>query len=334
MPLIQATGLIEIDALLNRIVQQVELGLGDRLRGCYLVGSYAVGEAVATSDLDIVVVCKGSASSIDKQRISEIQVECQHFSPLDMDLKLISETHLFTTGSVRFCTDSLLLHGEDIREIVPLKPVSEHIRDSLYAQVDLFARVRPHLRRLTVPLAYPDPQGLFYGYNRRLLKTADGVSHPGIKDLALIVYGTAYALTLLKANRYGGTGRKSEIAFHYRNQIDDGWSSLVEAIDQKCRKQWAYLIPSTSEQQQQLRELCEQTLGFENHFLNEYKTYLLTHLPQADSFIQLKYVQQLGRLIYSDREIFNSLKTLEQSHDPDIRNAVTETLRHYSFGEQ
>lgn len=329
MPLIQATGLTEIDAILSRIVQQVELGLGDRIWGCYLVGSYAVGEAVATSDLDIVVVCRGSSSSVEKQKISEIQSECQQFSPLDIDLKLISETHLLTTGSVRFRTDSLLLQGEDIRETVPQKPVSEHIRDSLYAQFNLFARVRPHLQQLTVPLAYPDPQGSFYGYDRRPLKTIAGSSYPGIKDLALIVYGAAYALTLLKANHYAGIGRKSEIALHYRAQIGNQWTPLIEAIDQQCRKQWAYLIPPTEKQQQQLRELCEQTLGFENHFLDEYKRYLLTHVPQANPFIQLRYVQQLGRLIYPDPDIIELLKSLEQSCNPDIRKAVTETLQYY-----
>ncbi|MBD3884012.1 nucleotidyltransferase domain-containing protein [Phormidium tenue FACHB-886] len=329
VPLIEATGLTQIDAILSRIVQQVKLGLGDRLWSCYLVGSYAVGEAVATSDLDIVVVCKGSASSVEKQKISEIQVECQQFSPLDMDLKLLSATHLLTTGGVRFKTDSLLLQGEDIREAVPQKPVNEHIRDSLYAQFNLFARVRPHLEKLTVPLAYPDSQGSFYGYDRRTLKTMDGASHSAIKDLTLIVYGAAYALTLLQANHYAGTGRKSEIALHYRDQIGDEWTSLVEAIDHQCRKQWAYLIPHTQEQQQQLRKLCEQTLGFENYFLDRYKSYLLTHIPQADPFIQLKYVQQLGRLIYPDPDIITLLKTLEQSGDSDIRKAVMETLQHY-----
>ncbi|MBD1847697.1 nucleotidyltransferase domain-containing protein [Cyanobacteria bacterium FACHB-63] len=329
IPLIQATGLPQIDALLSKIVQHVVLRLGDALLSCYLIGSYAVGEAVTTSDVDLLVVCRGNASSTEKQKIAEIQVECQQFSPLSIDLRPMGETHLLTTGGVRFQADSLLLYGKDIRKSVPQKPVNDHIRDSLYAQIDLFARVRPHLQRLIVPLTYPDSQGLFYGYDRRPLQTADGASYPGIKDLGLIVYGAAYALTLLKANRYAGTGRKSEIALHYREQIGDEWTSLIEAIDQQCRKQWAYLIPHVQSQQQHLRQLCEQTLKFENHFLAEYKAYLLTHLLQADAFIQLRYLQQLERLIYPDQDIFDLLKSLEYSDLDDIREAATSTIRYY-----
>lgn len=88
--LIQATGIAHIDAILSRVAQQVKLGLGNRILGCYLVGSYAVGEAVVTSDLDILVVCKGNFSSPERQKISEVQIKCQQFS----------ETHLLSTGSV------------------------------------------------------------------------------------------------------------------------------------------------------------------------------------------------------------------------------------------
>lgn len=328
--LIQGTGITAIDSILREIVQQVEVALPDRIRSCYLVGSYAVGEAVATSDLDIIAVCKGRPSAADKQQLTSIiAAECQRLNSLDFDVKLLGETHLLSTGSVRFHTDSLLLSGEDIRAGVPQKPVAEHIRDSLYAQYDLFARVRPHLQVLKVPLTYPDPQAQFYGYNRRFLRTIDGVSHPGIKDLALIVFGAASALTLLKAGQYPGTGRKSDIARQYRNWIGDEWTSLVEKTDLLCRQQWAYLIPSDPQQQQQLRKLCEQTLGFENHFLDEYKVYLMAHLPQAEPLVQLRYVQRLGQLIYVDRAIADLLKKFEHSDNAEIRRAATEALQHY-----
>lgn len=327
--LIESTGLDQIDLILANVVYQLKLKLLACLRSCYLVGSYAVGEAVATSDLDVLVVYKGILSDIEKQKISEIQAECQQLRSIDIELKLMSETHLFSTGSVRFHTDSLLLFGEDIRAAVPQKPVANHIRDSLYAQYNLFARVRPQLQTLTVPLAHPDPQGQFYGYDRRSLRTIDGVSHPGIKDLALIVFGAAFALTLRKAGRYVGTGRKSEIAFHYRKQIGDEWTSLVEAIDQQCRQHWNYLIPENLEQQQQLRQLCKQTLNFENYFLEEYKTYLLFHLPQANSFVKIRYLQQLGKLIYYDRAIINLLERLKQDPDFDVCQAAKTTLQRY-----
>lgn len=122
-------------------------------------------------------------------------------------------------------------------------------------------------------------------------------------------------------------GRKSEIATQYREHIGDEWTGLVEAVDWQCRRQWGYLIPDDLEQQQQLRKLCEETLGFENHFLAQYKAYLLTQLPQAKPLVQLRSVQRLGQLIYDDRAIKTLLRTFEQNPDPDIRQAATKALR-------
>ncbi|MFB2768181.1 hypothetical protein ACE1AT_02630 [Pelatocladus sp. BLCC-F211] len=67
------------------------------------------------------------------------------------------------------------------------------------------------------------------------------------------------------------TGKKSLISPQYRIWINDEWTTLVEAIDDYCRKRWAYIVPVEKEQRQQLRGLCEQALGFENHFLAQDK---------------------------------------------------------------
>jgi predicted nucleotidyltransferase len=324
------TNVPKVDQIVREIISLVEDRFCDRIRGYYLVGSYAVGEAVVTSDLDMVVVFKGSFEPEEKQPFAQVLSKCNRISPLAVDLTPVGETMLFRIGGVRFQTASLLMYGEDIRAAVPKKPVENHIRETMHDQYRLLARVRGNPPILRFPLDYPDPAGEFYGYDCRLMRTPDGVSHPGIKDLVLNVLCPAEALILLKAGKYVGNGKKSECGTQYRIWINDEWTAFVEAIDEYCRKRWAYLVPEERAHRQQLRSLCERALEFENHFLVQYKEYLLAQLGQVEPFIQLHYVKRLGQLIYPDEAIVTALHDLGNSSNPEIRQAVAETLQRYT----
>ncbi|MER3494306.1 MAG: hypothetical protein C4323_19730 [Mastigocladus sp. ERB_26_2] len=77
--------------------------------------------------------------------------------------------------------------------------------------------------------------------------------------------------------------------------------------------------------------MCEQALGFENHFLAQYKEYVLTQLPQEKPLAQLCYGKQVRQLIYPDQAIAAALKKLHKSCDAEISFAVAETLQHYNL---
>lgn len=322
-----STNVPQVDQIVCKIIDWVEQHFPDRIRGYYLVGSYAVGEAVATSDIDMVVVFKGSFESEDKQLFAQVLFQCKEMSPLDIDLTPVGEAQLFHVGGVKFQTASLLMYGEDIRAAVPKKPIEDHIRDSMHTPYHLFARVRGNPPMLNFPLDYPDPSGEFYGYDSRLMRTADGASHPGIKELVLIVLCSAEALIWLKAGKYVGNGRKSDCGTQYRIWINDEWTAFIEAIDEYCRKRWAYLVPQDTAQRQLLRSLCDRALAFENHFLAQYKEYVLAHLPQEKPFVQLHYVKRLGQLIYPDGTVVDALQEIAKNSNAEIQHAVAETLR-------
>jgi predicted nucleotidyltransferase len=324
-----STNVPQVDQIVCEIIDVVEQCFPDRIRGYYLVGSYAVGEALATSDIDMVVVFKGSFQPEEKQPFAQVLFQCKDISPLDVDLTPVGEVQLFRVGGVKFQTASLLMYGEDIRDAVPKKPVEDHIRDSMHTPYHLYARVRGNPPMLTFPLDYPDPTGKFYGYDCRLMRTADGASHPGIKELVLIVLCSAEALILLKAGKYVGNGRKSDCGTQYRIWINDEWTAFIEAIDEYCHKRWAYLVPQEIAQQQLLRSLCERALAFENHFLVQYKEYLLTQLLQVEPFIQLHYVKRLGQLIYPDHEVVSALQEVGNNSNAKLQQAVAETLQRY-----
>ena len=329
--LLASTDVKIVDQIIGEIVRRGELYFPGRIRGYYLVGSYAVGEAVASSDIDMVIPFKDNISAQEKQLFSAFKQDCQQLSPLAIDLTPIGEVQLFQTGGVRFQTASLLIYGEDIRAAVPLKLVAEHIRDTMHAQYPLFARVRGNPSRLIFPLDYPDPTGEFLGYDCRSMRLADGTIGPGIKDLVINVLCPAEALILYKTNRYLGSGSwKRNCATQYRISINDEWTQLVADVYEYGCKKWAYLVPEVTEERQRLRKLCEQALGFENHFLLQYKDYVLAQLPQVDSYVQLRYVQRLGEIIYPDAAdaiatILNQLK----NSNPELQHAVDRTLSHY-----
>jgi hypothetical protein len=114
----------------------------------------------------------------------------------------------------------LLLYGEDIRPRIPRKPVTNHIRDLMHAVYPLLARVRGDPARLTFPLDYPDRAGIAYGYDARY-RDDDDPQRTATKDLVTNVLAAANGLTLLRAQRYVGSGKKSDIPRQYAIWIGD-----------------------------------------------------------------------------------------------------------------
>ncbi|MDZ8186436.1 MAG: nucleotidyltransferase domain-containing protein [Nostoc sp. ChiSLP02] len=333
--LVDSSDIPDIDQIICEIINLGESFFCGRVRGYYLVGSYAVGEAVETSDLDIVVVFKEQQTLLEKQRFASFKQECERYSALAVDLIPLDEAHLFSVGGVRFQTASKLIYGEDIRFAVPKKPVEDHIRDSMFGQYRLFARLRGNPPCLTFPLDYPSPVGEFYGYDGRMMYLRDRTTQIGIKDLVINVLSPAEALILLKTGNYFGSGSwKRVCAEFYRIWINDEWTFLVESVYEYCCKQWAYLVPESSDSRELLRSLCQQALGFENHFLQCYKQYVIQQLPYEKPFVQLHYVKQLGQLIYpNDDEIIAVLKQLRHSANSELQQALTQTLHCYGYSD-
>ncbi|MBE7382796.1 MAG: nucleotidyltransferase domain-containing protein [Leptolyngbya sp. SIO1E4] len=312
----------EVDQILRSLVSIIASYFPGRVRGQYLVGSYATGTTIATSDLDIVVVLKERLQPSEVEQIPQVRAACQQQSAISIDLKFIEETHLLETGGVKFQTHSRCLWGEDIRASVPLKPIDAHIRDSMHGQYSLFARVRGNPEHLVFPLDYPDPEGEFYGYDWRPVQLSDGTRRPSIKDLTLNVLLPAEALTLLKAGQYVGDGSKADICRQYQVWVNDQWAAFIQVIYEYCHQRWHYLVPESAIERQQLRLLCQQALGFENHFLTQYKDYILNQLPEAEPWLQDYCIQRLGRLIYRDQRVNNLLETLKSLNKSETASDV------------
>jgi hypothetical protein len=327
--LYQPTGIPAVDQTLMETIAIIEQHLPRRVQGYYLVGSYAVGEVVPASDIDLIAVFKDQLTLDDQQHFPAVRERCKQASSYTLDLSAESEAKLRRVGGVWFQTASRCLYGADIRPQIPRKPIEAHLRDQMHGMYFLLARVRGNPPRLIVPLNYPDPEGQLYGYDQRQIRDGDQIRTVGTKDLVTNTLAIANALTLRHSGCYVGSGKKADISEQYQQWIDDQWTGLVAEVYNTCRNRWGYVIPGGQVEQVHLRSLCRDVLAFENHFLSVYRSYLLEELQRIDAVTVRFAIQRLGQLIYPDREVVGALRQMQQQADAGLATAVEDSLTWY-----
>ena len=318
--LLNSTGNQQVDDILRGVIGIFETIFSDRIRGYYLVGSYADGTAVSTSDIDMKILFKNRFRN-DTERKNARQI-CEYcfglISPIPGDVTANDEETAFSSSTLRLRikAGSLLIYGEDIRDQISLPRLDQHIRDVMFrAYVFCFTdRLRPNLKARVYPLDYPDPSDEFYGYTYR----------SGTTVFASVVGAMATAIVASKVKKYVFT--KNDCLKLYKRYINDEWTALLEAVFEKIRKQWEYQIPENKDERQQLREICRQTLAFENHFLIIYRDFLLTELRDAEDKDKLLAVKRFGEIIYPDGEALDALKALENCASSEMRGVVHNTI--------
>ncbi len=320
IPLLNSTGNQRVDNILRGVIGIFETVFPDRIRGYYLVGSYADGTAISTSDIDMKILFKNRfRDNIERKNSQQICEYCFGLiSPIAGDVTAKDEETAFSTSTLqlRIKAGSLLVYGEDIRDQISLPPLDQSIRDVMFrAYVFCFTdRLRPNLKARVYPLDYPDPSDEFYGYTYK----------GGTTVFISVVSAVATAIVASKAKKYVFT--KNDSLKLYKKYINDEWTVLLEAASEKIRKQWEYQIPENRDERQQLREICRQALAFENHFLIIYKDFLLTELRDAEDKDKLLAVKRLGEIIYPDEETLDALKALESCANREMRGVVNNTI--------
>ena len=187
----------DIDAALRDLVRSIEAMLGDRLIGVYLEGSFAWGNPVATSDLDLRIVVRELPDEAAKAAIeaARARTEADLGREVGLHVDLIDE--LIRVGALRF-QRSRWLAGEDIRSSVPMKTIDAFVRDAMINAHDLIVGLRKHHGQTPrVPLTAPRPEAEFRGYdNRKILD--QGKLVPSSKRLVSNVTAIATALIAQK----------------------------------------------------------------------------------------------------------------------------------------
>jgi hypothetical protein len=125
--------------------------------------------------------------------------------------------------------------------------------------------LRPGWDRLRLPLAYPDPDGPFLGYDEPEVPTMYSSGAPSTRRLVSLACRIATALLARSAGQIACT--KAESVELYGRLVGGEWADLVFEIDKHCRAEWSYRIPGDPADQARLRDLCRRLLALERHAL-------------------------------------------------------------------
>lgn len=254
-----------IDVSLAAIVGALKREFNDVLVGIYLEGSFAWGNAVATSDLDLRVVTSAMPTEIQRERLAAIKAEGMLNLGREVGITLDLITDLLRVGAVRF-QRSRHLAGEDIRARVPLKSIDAFTRDSLSTACRLVLELRKmHGGIAEFPVGPPLAASEFRGFDtQRILDNGRWVVSS--KRLVTNVMAVATAHVALMAGSYVYT--KAEVPAAYANSVGDEWSAFVAKVSEVCRGKWAYRLPDDVHDRALLTSLCDSAVGFENTLSN------------------------------------------------------------------
>lgn len=313
-----------VNALLSDVITGIEAACPGRVAGYYLVGSYADGSTVRTSDLDLVAVVQGHDPAATATCIRAVAATVAAGAPVPLDVDTVSWERLRVgqapLEAIRLRTASVPLAGADLRASLPLPALAVYRRLVTPAPYINFVQLIRGCERVTYPLDYPDPAGAFFGYDALRPSNRYSSDGRGLKDLVNGMGWTATALVALYNGAY--VAGKTAALRRYQADIGDEWTGLLADVYAFCRGRWAYLVPAAAPDRAALRAMCHRILAFENYYLACYRDYLLAELRGSDVAGWTFAIQRLGEVVYPDEDIRSAVRDRARTDDPLLHAAA------------
>ncbi|MCU0498416.1 MAG: hypothetical protein MUF87_13775 [Anaerolineae bacterium] len=214
--------------------------------------------------------------------------------PLEITIELTDQFALQFTPHPALSHAAVLLQGPDIRDqIAPITVdawYETHLHQTYRHAIIPFRPITP----IRLPLEYPDPKAPFFGYANPdqpdLYRWAQA-----IRACAIALIATQYPRIMVGA---------IDVISHYREGIGGKTADWLEQVIVNAHR-WQYHPPR--KEWAAVRELCRDTLHFENEFMRLYQRVLLSQLWGAD---QARRDQALSVMLQHPLD------------DPDIRGAI------------
>jgi hypothetical protein len=237
----------------------------------------------------------------ERQRAEALCRHCALLSGVELDASVADEEELRRGVSPSLKLAATLVYGTEVCEAAPLVDIRQWTRDRMHSSYWRMAHLFQRPLPLCLPLDFPDPDGEFYGYDRRKLRLADGRAARSTRDLIRLVGWAATALIAYKAGRF--VARKRDCHVLYREQISGEFANLLDDIYTASRGRWQYHIPDDPQERRELHSICERTLAFENAFLRQYRGFLLDELRGGDAQGRSMALEVLERAPLADEEV-------------------------------
>lgn len=326
--LVDTTGSALADRIVQGIISLFEHVLPSSICSCYVEGSYANQSAVATSDLDLILVLHAPLVTENEQSfVSNLLEACQLLSALELDVTLTDVSHLQQSADPLFKLGARLLFGREVRDTIPLIPITLWARQRMHAAFWLMIHVFRRSEPIVTAIAYPNVDDLFYGYASRPMQLADGTEILTTRNLIRVTGWIATARIAYQSHRY--VVNKHSCVTTYRDTIGDEWTNLLDTIDRRCRQAWHYRIPESNGEQEELRTIGQQVLGYENHFLNLYNQFLLQELTSNNQTAQSTALEMLERTWYPEPAIITTLDQLATIEHNKLSTAAQQLIKRW-----
>ena len=265
------TGNPMVDTVLRTIIDSYEEFFPNRVRGYYLIGSYAEQTAVPLSDIDMLVLFASDFKSPEEEALAKQRGQaCAKISPIRLDIGAFAESKLNNLHAVLrtgLKLGSSLLYGTDIREQIPLPPLPEYCT-ALVAGTRHFIALLRGGASITLPVDFPNRNAPYYGYTKKNIPEWYPVTtRSGTKEL--VATTTRIASTIVAhENHVYVPGKKAAVTL--LQSTDHPWAQFVYEVYHRCKLDWKYRIPRANYERQHLNHLCQQMLGLENLFLQQF----------------------------------------------------------------
>lgn len=321
----ETTGNRQVDRILQGIVGIYETVFPGYIRAYYVTGSFADDSAVPISDIDFMIIFGKPLTREQLGQARALSEHCGLLSPIRLDIGMELEQRLAGLACTMLKLGSRLVYGDDLRDQLQLPSIALYQRDVTWSPYRFLGQVLRGQEALVYPLTYPDAADPFYGYTqKRIHHWYPADIKQGTKELVTGIARTATALIALRAQRHVGT-KQASIRL-YRETIGDEWSDYLEMLYHYGKGMWQYQVPESQADQQRLRDLCQQTLAFENHYFAYYRTYLLALLHGSDDD-RLFAAERLTQVVYRDAEMIAALQQNSQADNAEVRAATAQALQ-------
>ena len=92
------------------------------------------------------------------------------------------------------------------------------------------------------------------------------------------------------------------------------------------QNQWGYHIPAETEDRARLRDLCQQAVGFENHFLSICRDYFLGELRSGNEQRAFRALQHMETLVYPDEQVIFAVEGLGNDFNGETQRSADDLL--------
>jgi hypothetical protein len=249
---------------LERIARTVEETAPNVARALYVTGSFASGDAVEGSDLDIFAVVASDAPRAAVVAMARAAHSCAERCGVTIDFKPISESELATGTStcVLLKLGGRVFAGADITSDIVLPTIDRFIDDRMQNAACLVAYALRDLDHApSLPLSYPTPSGEFFGYVRR-----------GTTRDAVTIAGWAMNALVAKAEQRYVVSKLDALSSYAA--LSQPFSPFAQKLIDRCRGAWGYCVPETAEERSELRAIFTEMRSFENYFLDCFGVHL------------------------------------------------------------